>query len=50
MKDVAPGAGLRRWLGHEKDRWPEFRSRYREELRRRQNPFSVSGRVARSAG
>ena len=32
MKEVAPSAGLRKWYGHEVDRWPEFRRRYREEL------------------
>jgi uncharacterized protein YeaO (DUF488 family) len=34
MKEVAPSAELRKWFGHEPDRWPEFRRRYREELRR----------------
>ena len=29
---MAPSAGLRKWYGHEVDRWPEFRRRYREEL------------------
>jgi uncharacterized protein YeaO (DUF488 family) len=34
MKDIAPSADLRKWFGHDPERWPEFRSRYREELRR----------------
>jgi uncharacterized protein YeaO (DUF488 family) len=33
LKDLAPSDGLRTWYGHERDRWPEFRRRYREELR-----------------
>ena len=33
LKDLAPSEGLRTWYGHERDRWPEFRRRYREELR-----------------
>lgn len=33
LKEVAPSTELRRWFGHEPDRWPEFRSRYRKELR-----------------
>lgn len=33
LKDVAPSAGLRKWFGHDPARWPEFRKRYREELR-----------------
>jgi len=37
LKDLAPSAGLRKWYGHKPERWPEFRSRYREELRTRKD-------------
>jgi uncharacterized protein YeaO (DUF488 family) len=33
LKDAAPSAELRRWFGHDPDRWPEFQRRYLEELR-----------------
>jgi uncharacterized protein YeaO (DUF488 family) len=33
MKDIAPSAELRTWFGHRPERWPEFRRRYRAELR-----------------
>ena len=33
MKEVAPSAELRKWFGHDPDRWPEFRRRYVAELR-----------------
>ncbi len=33
LKEVAPSTELRRWFGHEPERWPEFRERYRAELR-----------------
>ena len=33
LKEVAPSNGLRRWFGHDPARWPEFRRRYREELK-----------------
>ena len=33
MKDIAPSTELRRWFGHDPERWPEFRRRYAEELR-----------------
>jgi uncharacterized protein YeaO (DUF488 family) len=33
LKDVAPGPELRRWFGHDPDKWPEFRRRYFAELR-----------------
>ncbi len=31
-KAAAPSTGLRQWYGHEPERWPEFRRRYRLEL------------------
>lgn len=35
VKDAAPSADLRRWFGHDANRWPEFRARYRAELDQR---------------
>ena len=32
MKEVAPSTELRRWFGHEVERWDEFRRRYQREL------------------
>lgn len=32
VKDVAPSDELRRWFGHEPERWEEFRRRYHDEL------------------
>lgn len=32
LKDVAPSTELRRWYGHEADRFDEFDRRYRAEL------------------
>lgn len=32
LKDIAPSAGLRRWFGHDPDKWSEFQRRYRAEL------------------
>lgn len=31
-KEIAPSDGLRRWFGHDPERWPEFRRRYALEL------------------
>ena len=33
LKDVAPSTELRKWFGHDPDKWPEFQTRYRAELR-----------------
>ena len=35
-KEAAPSAELRRWFNHEPDKWKEFKRRYFEELRTRQ--------------
>jgi uncharacterized protein YeaO (DUF488 family) len=32
LRDVAPSTELRRWFGHDPDRWEEFRRRYLAEL------------------
>lgn len=32
LRDVAPSTALRRWFGHEPERFAEFRTRYRHEL------------------
>jgi uncharacterized protein YeaO (DUF488 family) len=31
-RDLAPSNDLRRWFGHDPDRWEEFKERYRAEL------------------
>jgi uncharacterized protein YeaO (DUF488 family) len=33
MKDIAPSTALRKWFGHDPDRWQEFRRRYHSEIR-----------------
>ncbi len=32
MKEVAPSSELRKWFGHDPQRWQEFRRRYKAEL------------------
>jgi uncharacterized protein YeaO (DUF488 family) len=32
LKDVAPSTELRKWFGHDPDKWDEFRRRYVREL------------------
>ncbi len=31
-KELAPSTELRRWYGHDPDKWPAFKARYFEEL------------------
>ena len=33
LKEIAPSTGLRKWFGHDPERWPDFTRRYREELK-----------------
>ena len=33
LRDVSPSTVLRKWYGHEPERWPEFRRRYAKELK-----------------
>lgn len=37
MKEIAPSAELRQWFGHEPEKWLEFRRRYQQELRARED-------------
>ena len=32
VREIAPSAGLRKWYGHDPDKWKEFQKRYRLEL------------------
>ena len=32
VKEIAPSTELRRWYGHEPDKWPDFKIRYAVEL------------------
>lgn len=42
LRDVAPSTELRRWYGHDPERFAEFRRRYRAELRASDHAESVS--------
>jgi uncharacterized protein YeaO (DUF488 family) len=33
LKDVSPSNELRQWFGHDPKKWPEFRRRYKKELK-----------------
>jgi uncharacterized protein YeaO (DUF488 family) len=41
LKDVAPSTELRRWFGHDPAKWPEFRRRYRAELKDKKEELSL---------
>jgi uncharacterized protein YeaO (DUF488 family) len=33
MKEIAPSTELRKWFGHDPERWSEFQRRYKSEIR-----------------
>ena len=37
LRDLAPSNGLRRWYGHDPQKWPEFKDRYCAELAENQD-------------
>ena len=34
VKEIAPSDALRKWFGHDPERWEEFQRRYRKELQK----------------
>lgn len=40
FKEIAPSPALRKWYGHEPEKWPEFQKRYRKELDGSQDALS----------
>jgi uncharacterized protein YeaO (DUF488 family) len=39
LKDVAPSSDLRRWFGHDPEKWSEFKRRYVRELEQREDAW-----------
>ncbi len=46
-KELAPSAELRRWFGHDPDRYEEFRRRYLEELQEHRDELAELRKLAR---
>lgn len=40
LKEVAPSPELRRWFGHDPEKWPEFKRRYFGELRKHEDALA----------
>lgn len=40
LKEIAPSGELRKWFGHEPEKWDEFRKRYRAELDKNKDAVS----------
>jgi uncharacterized protein YeaO (DUF488 family) len=47
LKDLAPSTELRKWFGHDPDRWEEFRERYAAEVREHPEAYERLRELAR---
>lgn len=41
LKDIAPSTELRKWFGHDPDKWKEFQTRYHHELKNNKEPVAI---------
>ena len=48
LKDVAPSTELRRWFGHDPEKWNEFRQRYQKELKQKDESIKLLKRKAKA--
>ena len=46
-KEVAPSTALRKWFGHDPDRWKEFKRRYFAELKKQGEALDELSRLSR---
>ena len=46
LKDAAPSTALRKWFGHQADKWDDFRRRYAAELDKHQEAVEQLRRLA----
>jgi uncharacterized protein YeaO (DUF488 family) len=50
LREVAPSDDLRKWFGHDRRKWQEFRRKYRGELRGKRKVLSQIRKLEREKG
>ena len=40
LKDISPSLGLIKWFGHDPEKWPEFKKKYKAELKAKKDLLS----------
>ena len=50
VKEIAPSDALRKWFGHEPEKWPEFAKRYRSELAKKKDLLKEVKKLQRQHG
>ena len=48
LKDIAPSTELRRWFGHDPEKWQEFRRLYQKELEGKDDLIKLLKRKAKT--
>jgi len=48
LKEIAPSTELRKWFGHDPDKWRGFRQRYKTELRNNKDLVKVLAEKAKA--
>ena len=48
LKEVAPSTELRKWFGHDPGKWPEFKARYKAELKHNTSQVALLKRAVGS--
>lgn len=41
LKEIAPSTALRKWFGHDPDKWEEFRKKYRTEIASNEEAMNI---------
>jgi|SRR5690349_3615590 uncharacterized protein YeaO (DUF488 family) len=41
LKEIAPSNELRKWFGHDPDKWKEFQKKYRQELKQNKEAVEI---------
>jgi uncharacterized protein YeaO (DUF488 family) len=50
LKEVAPSNALRKWFGHDPEKWGEFQKKYRVELRKQKELIAELKQMEKSKG
>jgi uncharacterized protein YeaO (DUF488 family) len=50
VKEIAPSDALRKWFGHEPEKWPVFAKRYRSELAKKKDLLKEVKKLEREHG
>lgn len=50
LKEVAPSDALRKWFGHDPEKWSEFQKKYRVELRKQKELIAELKQMEKKKG